>query len=115
MKWYKKMLIGLGLSALTYYGWKAGELIAEVTEISKDLPEYFKNNFGERPKFSMTIVWKMCKIKLSFSSETIKKNPELELKVKEYIEKFYPKISKLKISISIEAKKNEEKVEKIIL
>lgn len=104
MKCYKKLLIGIGLAAFAWLSYKSSQLIMSIQGLSKDLPEFFKNSYGDRPKLSMTIIFKRCKIVLSFRKETLEKNPDLEEKVYEYIDRFYPEISNLKLTVIVDEK-----------
>jgi len=101
MKLSKKICIAIGVAAAIYLTHKSTIIIAAVSGLSKDLPEYLKNNFGEKPKLTMKIVFKRCWITLAFKPETLTQYPDLQEQVEDYIERFYPAISKLKLSVDI--------------
>ncbi|MFO7896498.1 MAG: hypothetical protein R6U84_06180 [Candidatus Cloacimonadales bacterium] len=108
MKCTKKIMLAIGLSCFAYIGYKGARLAAAISGLSKDLPQYLNNTFGERPSLSMTVIWKRCKIVLGFSAETLEKNPELETQVIDYIKRFYPAIGKLKLKVLTKEREKKE-------
>lgn len=111
MKLGKKIFIAIGIAAIAYITHKSTKLLFAVKGISEDLPEFVKNSFGERPKFTMRIIFNKCSIILDLKKETIKKNQDLEEEIYEYIERFYPEISKLKLSVEVRERIEIDEVE----
>jgi hypothetical protein len=108
MKCWKKIMIGLGLSLFAYIGYRGAKVAAGIAGLSKDLPEYLNNTFGERPSLSITLIWKRCKIVLGFSAETLEKNPQITSEVEDYITRFYPAIGKLKLKVLTKEREKKE-------
>ena len=102
-----------GLGFIAYFALKFYKRIQEITKISKTLPEYIENTFGERPKMDLKMKLNSITITLKLSQETLDDNGDLEETVKEYIEDFYPHIASCRLSLSLAAwaSNNEEPLE----
>lgn len=111
-----KKVLKYGLVAFgTYIGIKAYSFGKSTMRISKTLPEFIKNLYGDAPKYSMSVRNNLftinLNIKLGFSKEIIEQNDDIEETVTEYIQDFYPVLSKAKIDVEVyELESQEEAV-----
>ena len=115
MKKFCKKVFWYGLiSFIVYHGYKFYLKIKAAMEIDKTLPLYLKNTVGEEPEISLTITFPQSILKLGFSKEILNKDKELKAKIEEYIDDFYPALSKGKLEINIyeKAEEEQEKIEK---
>lgn len=94
----KYSLVAVG----TYGVIKLYSIGKSIARISKTLPEFVKNLYGESPKFSLeynNIIY--LKVKLGFPKSILEDNTDIEETVIEYIQDFYPALSKCKISVDV--------------
>ncbi len=94
----KYSLVAVG----TYGVIKLYSIGKSIARISKTLPEFVKNLYGESPKFSLeynNIIY--LKVKLGFPKSILEDNTDIEETVLEYIQDFYPALSKCKINVEI--------------
>ena len=102
-----KKMLKYGLVAFgTYAGIKLYSIGKSIFRISKTLPEFVKNLYGESPKLSLqynnlAILKMNLKIKLGFSKSIIENNDDIEETVTEYVQDFYPALSKCKIDVEV--------------
>jgi len=102
-----KKVLKYGLVAFgTYAGIKLYTIGKSILRISKTLPEFVKNLYGESPKLSLQynnlVALKMnLKIKLGFSKSIIEDNDDIEETVTDYIQDFYPALSKCRIDVQV--------------
>jgi len=109
MKKFLKGLLFIGGTALAaHYGMKTYKKINSAVKLSKSLPEFLNNVYGEKPTMNMNKTLNSLSLKLGFSQEILDKHSDIETTVREYIDDFYPELSKNSIDISIEAGNVEE-------
>lgn len=109
MKKFLKGLLFIGGTALAaHYGMKTYKKINSAVKLSKSLPEFLNNVYGEKPTMNMNKTLNSLSLKLGFSQEILDKHGDIETTVREYIDDFYPELSKNSIDISIEAGNVEE-------
>ncbi len=73
-----------------------------IARISKTLPEFVKNLYGESPKFSLeynNIIY--LKVKLGFPKSILEENDDIEETVTEYIQDFYPALANCKVEVNV--------------
>ncbi|MBW6514953.1 MAG: hypothetical protein K0B87_09415 [Candidatus Syntrophosphaera sp.] len=115
MKKLLKTALVLGGTALAaHFGLKAYKRINGIVKLSKSLPEFLNNVYGEKPKVSINQTFNMMAIKLGFSQEVLDKHTDIETTVREYIDDFYPELAKCSIDIEVHAKGEEEGGEVVI-
>ncbi|MEA1972517.1 MAG: hypothetical protein U9N34_04380, partial [Candidatus Cloacimonadota bacterium] len=101
-------IFGIALFSLfIVFGYKFYAKMKSVMKLSKTLPDYLKNIFGEKPRMNLNMTFNSLEIKLIFSKETLAKEDDLENTVLEYIEDFYPALSLRRLNIDIEAEEVE--------
>jgi hypothetical protein len=113
-KFFKKALVIGGVALAAHFGLKAYKRINGIVKLSKSLPEFLNNVYGEKPKVSINQSLNMMSIKLGFSQEILDKHTDIETTVREYIDDFYPELAKTSVTIDIYAKtegEGEEPVE----
>lgn len=107
-KLLKKALVLGGVALAAHFGLKAYKRINGTVKLSKSLPEFLNNVYGEKPKMSINQNLNMLSIKLGFEQEVLDKHTDIEATVREYIDDFYPEMAKNAINIEIYAKTDEE-------
>lgn len=70
-KFFKTILFLGGTAAAAHFGMKAFKKINGTVKLSKSLPEFLSNVYGERPKMSMTRTLNYIKIGVGFSQEIL--------------------------------------------
>ena len=109
MKKFFQKVFGLAFFSLVIvFGYKFYAKMKSVMKLSKTLPDYLKNIFGEKPRMNLNMTFNTLEIKLIFSKETLAKEEDLEDTVLEYIEDFYPALSLRHLNIDIEAEEEPE-------
>jgi len=109
--YWKKILIGLGLTIFGYIVFRNYRIIAAYKEMVKTLPRHLENNFGEMPEINKefrVLFIKVSKIGLNIkvSSDIINKEEDIIKVVKSYLINFYPILTKGRIDIKVEERKN---------
>jgi len=107
----RKFLILSGVTVSSVIGFKIYNIIHNVINLEKTLPQYLENVFGEKPSISIKLTFKNSLISVSFSKETIEKYEGIESTIKEYLTDFYPNLKCNKFSIEILEKKDEKETE----
>ncbi|MBN2829236.1 MAG: hypothetical protein JXR56_02820 [Candidatus Cloacimonetes bacterium] len=98
------IVVGLG-----YLGLKLYKIIKGVMKLSKNLPEFLTNVYGEKPSISINQHFRSLHVKVGFSKEILEKNSDIEAIILEYVEDFYPELSKdLKIDLYDKETKTDE-------
>ena len=112
MKKLVKSLLVIGGTALAaHFGYKAYKRVNGSIKLSKSLPEFLNNVYGEMPKCSFKSGLNNIWIKLYFNQETLDKHTDIETTVREYIDDVYPDLGKCSIDITIAALGTEEEEE----
>jgi len=100
-KFFKKILILGGTLAAAHFGFKAYKKISVTAKLSKSLPEFLNNVYGEMPQVNVNHTLNSTRIKVFFSQEILDKHTDIETTIREYIDDFYPEIAKTSVDISI--------------
>ena len=80
---------------------KAYKRLSGVAKLAKSLPEFLNNVYGERPKLDINRSFNTIAIKIGYSQEIIDKHNDIETTVREYVDDFYPDLSKCSVDVSI--------------
>lgn len=105
MKKFFKTLFFLGGSAVAaHFGLKAYRRINGLVKLSKSLPEFLSNVYGETPKIDINHNFSLLSIKVGFSQEILDKHDDIENTIREYIDDFYPEVAKCSVDIELDAK-----------
>jgi len=107
-KIFKAALIIGGTALAAHFGLKAYKRVNGLVKLSKSLPEFLNNVYGEKPKATFTNTLSLMNIKLGFSQEVIDKHTDIETTVREYIDDFYPELATCTIDIDIYVKSLDE-------
>ena len=107
-KFFKKILILGGTLAAAHFGFKAYKKISGTAKLSKSLPEFLNNVYGEMPQVNVNHTLNSTRIKLFFSQEILDKHTDIETTIREYIDDFYPELAKTKINIEIQPLSEQE-------
>lgn len=100
-KFFKKILILGGTLAAAHFGFKAYKKISGTAKLSKSLPEFLNNVYGEMPQVNVNHTLNSTRIKVFFSQNILDKFTDIETTIREYIDDFYPEIAKTSVDISI--------------
>jgi hypothetical protein len=100
-KFFKKVLILGGTIAAAHFGFKAYKKISGTAKLSKTLPEFLNNVYGEMPQVNVNHTLNSTRIKVFFSQNILDKFADIETTIREYIDDFYPEIAKTSVDISI--------------
>jgi len=87
---------------------KAYKRVNGTVKLSKSLPEFLSNVYGEFPKVNITRSMNYLKIKIGFPQEILDKHDDIENTVREYIDDFYPEVAKCSVEIDIHVKGEDE-------
>lgn len=122
MKFFKTLFVLGGTALAGYFGFKAYKVVNNITKLHKSLPEFLNNVYGEKPALHINHNLKTATIKVGFSQAILDKHTDIETTVREYIDDFYPDLTKGVINIEVfvksevaeeaEAAADEEEVEK---
>ncbi|MBI9031244.1 hypothetical protein JEZ13_04470 [bacterium] len=104
-KFFRKVLWLGALTGIGYAGFKMYQKISAISKLSKSLPEFLNNVYGEKPKININMDLKSLKISVGFKQDVLDNNEDIQTTVTEYIEDFYPVLSKCKLTIDIFAVK----------
>ncbi len=107
-KFFKTVFVLGGTALAGYFGLKAYKRVNGIVKLSKSLPEFLNNVYGEKPKINMTKTFNDLSIKAGFSQEVIDKHNDIETTIREYVDDFYPELGKCALSISVNVKSEEE-------
>ena len=100
-KFFKGIFTLATVGAFSYVGFKGYKRISSVFKLGKTLPEYLENIIEEKTKVNITMSLGTVKISVGLTKEALEKNTDIEAHVREYIEDFYPPLSKMKVDISL--------------
>ena len=105
---FKTVLLIGGTALAASFGYKAYKRINGIVKLSKSLPEFLNNVYGEKPKLGINRTFNTMAIKAGFSQEIIDKHTDIETTIREYIDDFYPELAKCSVDISVYVKGEEE-------
>ncbi len=115
-KFFKTLFVVGGTALAAYFGLKLYKIVGNITRLHKSLPEFLNNVYGEKPTLHINHNLKTANIKVGFSQEILDKHNDIENTVREYIDDFYPELTKSTITIEVFAKSDlpeeEEAAEK---
>ncbi len=100
-KFFKKVLWLGALTGIGYAGFKMYQKISAISKLSKSLPEFLNNVYGEKPKININMDLSSLKISVGFKQDILDNNEDIQTTVTEYIEDFYPVLSSARLSINI--------------
>ncbi|MDD3236241.1 MAG: hypothetical protein PHH43_07965 [Candidatus Cloacimonetes bacterium] len=106
-KFFKALLIVGGAALAANFGLKAYKRINGTVKLSKSLPEFLNNVYGEKADVNISSTLNTITIKIGFSQEVLDKYNDIENTVQEYIDDFYPEMSKNSIEINVSLKGEE--------
>ncbi|MCK9557451.1 MAG: hypothetical protein PHQ78_04535 [Candidatus Cloacimonetes bacterium] len=106
-KFFKTLLFIGGTAAAAHLGMKAYRRVSGTVKLSKSLPEFLSNVYGEQPKVDINQTMSYLSIKVRFSQEILDKHEDIENTIREYIDDFYPEVAKCSVDIDIQAKAEE--------
>ena len=101
MKFFKTLFVVGGTALAGYFGLKLYKIVSNVTKLHKSLPEFLNNVYGEKPNLHINHNLKTATLKVGFSQEILDKHTDIENTVREYIDDFYPELSKQTIIVEI--------------
>jgi hypothetical protein len=110
-KFFKALLFIGGTAAAAHFGMKAYRRVNGTVKLSKSLPEFLSNVYGEFPKIDVNQTMNYLSLKIRFSQEILDKHEDIENTVREYIDDFYPEVAKCSVDIDIQAKAEEDAAE----
>ncbi|HOZ01263.1 MAG TPA: hypothetical protein PLG20_05570 [Candidatus Syntrophosphaera sp.] len=110
-KFFKTVMVIGGTALAAHYGLRAYKYVNGVVKLSKSLPEFLNNVYGEKPKLSINRAFKTMSIKAGFTQEVLDKHTDIETTIREYIDDFYPELGKGTVTIDVYAKTPEESAE----
>lgn len=100
-KLYKKILWIGGISAVGFAGFKMYQRVSAIAKLSKSLPEFLNNVYGEKPKVNINMNLVSVTISVGFNQDIVDDNQDIQYTVIEYIEDFYPALSKIKLNVDV--------------
>lgn len=106
-KIFKALLLTGGTALAAHFGLKTYKKINSAVKLSKSLPEFLNNVYGEKPQMNMNKTINSLTLKIGFSQEILDKHTDIETTVREYIDDFYPELAKNAIDISVELKSEQ--------
>ncbi len=110
-KFFKAILVIGGTALAAHFGLKAYKKINGTVKLSKGLPEFLNNVYGEMPKVNINQSLNTTTVKVFFSQEILDKHNDIDNTVKEYIDDFYPELAKNAVDVSVEVKSEEAQEE----
>lgn len=110
-KIFKSILLIGGTALAAHFGYKAYKRVNGSVKLSKSLPEFLNNVYGEMPKVNITSGLGNMVIKVHFSQEILDKHTDIETTTREYIDDFYPELAKCTVDVTVSALNTEEEVQ----
>ncbi len=107
-KFFKTVFVLGGTALAGYFGLKAYKRVSGVVKLSKSLPEFLNNVYGEKPKLDMRKTFNDLSITAKFSAEIIDKHNDIETTIREYVDDFYPELGKCALNITVSELGEEE-------
>lgn len=106
-KFFKAILVIGGTALAAHFGLKAYRKINGTVKLSKSLPEFLNNVYGEMPKVNIAQNLNSTNIKVYFTQEILDKHSDIDNTVREYVEDFYPELAKNSVEVSVQVKGEE--------
>jgi hypothetical protein len=100
-KFFKAILFMGGTALAAHFGMKAYKRINGVVKLSKSLPEFLSNVYGEKPKLSINRGFNNMAIRVGFPQEILDKYTDIEATIREYITDFYPELAKCSVDVAL--------------
>lgn len=100
-KFFKAILFIGGTALAAHFGMKAYKRVNGVVKLSKSLPEFLSNVYGEKPKLSINRGFNNMAIKVGYPQEILDKYTDIEATIREYIDDFYPDLAKCSVDVSL--------------
>jgi hypothetical protein len=110
-KFFKALLFIGGTAVAAHFGMKTYRRVNGTVKLSKSLPEFLSNVYGEFPKIDLNQTMNYLSLKVRFSQEILDKHDDIENTIREYIDDFYPEVAKCSVDIDIQAKAEEVPLE----
>ncbi len=107
-KFLKTVLIVGGTALAASFGLKAYKKISGVFKLSKSLPEFLNNVYGEKPKIEIARTLSTVSIKVGFTQAILDKHTDIDTTVREYIDDFYPELAKSAVDINVYVRSEDE-------
>jgi hypothetical protein len=104
MKFFKTLFVVGGTAVAGYFGLKLYKIVGNITRLHKSLPEFLNNVYGEKPTLHINHNLKTATIKVGFTQAILDKHTDIETTIREYIDDFYPDLTKNTINIEVFAK-----------
>lgn len=102
-KFFKTVMFIGGTALAAHFGMKAYKRVNGIVKLSKSLPEFLGNVYGEKPKVNINRTFNSMSIKIGFPQEIIDKHTDIETTVREYIDDFYPELGKCTVDVDVHA------------
>ncbi|MCB5271753.1 MAG: hypothetical protein LHW56_07890 [Candidatus Cloacimonetes bacterium] len=100
-KFFKTVLLLGGTAVAAHFGLKAYRRVNGIVKLSKSLPEFLSNVYGESPQINVNQGMGHITIKVGFSQEILDKHDDIENTIREYIDDFYPEVARCSVDIDI--------------
>ena len=110
-KIFKTILIGGATILAAHFGLKAYKRISGIAKLAKSLPEFMNNVYGEAPILKINRSFNTIFIRAGFTQDTLDKHSDIESTIREYVDDFYPDLSKCSVDIDIYVPGEEEDFE----
>jgi hypothetical protein len=94
------LLLG-GTAVAAHFGLKAYRRVNGIVKLSKSLPEFLSNVYGESPQINVNQGLGHITIKVGFSQEILDKHDDIENTIREYIDDFYPEVARCSVEIDV--------------
>jgi len=96
-RFIKSVLVAGGMAAVGFQGYKSYRLFIIAKKAREELPLFVEEKYGEKPQvgfsLSVNLVVQM-QLKLTFSPESLKENPDREENLKADVLEIYPQFKK---------------------
>ncbi|MCB5262521.1 MAG: hypothetical protein LHW64_04795 [Candidatus Cloacimonetes bacterium] len=100
-KFCKTVLLLGGTAVAAHFGLKAYRRVNGIVKLSKSLPEFLSNVYGESPQINVNQGLGHITIKVGFSQEILDKHDDIENTIREYIDDFYPEVARCSVEIDV--------------
>ncbi len=107
-KIFKGILIAGATILAAHFGLKTYRRLSGIAKLAKSLPEFLNNVYGEAPKLKINRSFNTVTIRAGFSQETLDKHSDIESTIREYVDDFYPDLSKCSVDVDIYVPGEEE-------
>lgn len=100
-KFFKTVLLLGGTAVAAHFGLKAYRRVNGIVKLSRSLPEFLSNVYGENPQINVNQGMGHITIKVGFSQEVLDKHDDIENTIREYIDDFYPEVARCSVDIDL--------------